>query len=122
MTFFSKFVESVFNNFKPTEGLGTELSKASEATMTDQPQTPAVTTPQPLDAYWTTPYGDFAIRKTRFGVYQSYDRELVPLLTGGTYDAVWQMTPCHLKWAREGYNAPEGKPERTYDGVVGGKL
>ncbi|QLF86084.1 hypothetical protein CC030809_00028 [Synechococcus phage S-CAM7] len=22
---------------------------------------------QPLDQYWTTPYGDFAIRKTRFG-------------------------------------------------------
>ena len=79
-------------------------------------------TPQPLDAYWTTPYGDFAIRKTRFGVYQSYDRELVPLLTGGTYDAVWQMTPCHLQWAREGYKGADGQPEHTYSSFVSGKL
>ena len=132
MSFFSKFVEYVLPNLSQT-GVSTTvqcspadiddpLAPTTDIFMENQPQTPAVTTPQPLDAYWTTPYGDFAIRKTRFGLYQSYDRELVGLVTGGTYDAVWQMTPCHLQWAREGYNAPEGKPERTYDGVVGGKL
>ena len=75
-----------------------------------------------LDQYYTTPYGDFAIKLTRFGVYTSYDRELVHLVTGGTWEAVFSMTTCHLQWAREGYQAPEGMPERTYDSVVSGKL
>ena len=78
---------------------------------------------QPLDQFWTTPYGDFAIKKTRFGAYTSYDRELVELVTGGTWDAVFSMTPCHLQWAREGYVAPEGKESTTtYSAIVGGKL
>ena len=75
-----------------------------------------------LDQYYTTDFGDFAIKKTRFGLYTSYDRELVELVTGGTWDAVFQMTPCHLQWKREGYVAPEGKEVIEYDGVVGGKL
>ena len=44
------------------------------------------------------------------------------MVTGGTWDAVFAMTPCHLKWAVEGYVAPEGKEVVEYDGVVGGKL
>ena len=77
---------------------------------------------QPLDQYWTTPYGDFAIRKTRFGVYTSYDRELVQLVTGGTYEAVFKMTPSHLQWAREGYIVPEGQEVGSYSSSVGVKL
>ena len=75
-----------------------------------------------LDQYYTTEYGDFMITKTRFGLYVSKDRELMGLVTGGTWQAVFEMTPCHLKWAREGYVAPEGKEVIEYDGVVGGKL
>ena len=49
---------------------------------------------QPLDQFWTTPYGDFAIRKTRFrGYFTSYDRELVQLVTAGTYEAVLHNDP-----------------------------
>ncbi len=77
---------------------------------------------QPLDQYWTTPYGDFAIRKTRFGAYTSYDRELVQLVTGDTYEAVFKMTPAHLQWAREGYNVPEGQEVGSYSSSVGVKL
>lgn len=120
MTFFSKFVESVFSSFTQTAEHGTEPSKASETIMTEETNTPQ--REEILDQYYTTPYGDFAIRKTRFGAYTSYDRELVQLVTGGTWEAVFSMTPCHLQWAREGYVAPEGKEGRTYDSVVGGKL
>jgi len=77
---------------------------------------------QPLDQYWTTPYGDFAIRKTRFGAYTSYDRELVQLVTGGTYEAVFEITPAHLQWAREGYIVPEGQEVGSYSSSVGVKL
>lgn len=75
-----------------------------------------------LDTYYTTPHGDFAIMKTRFGLFTSYDRDCNKLVTGGTWDAVFQMTPFHLQWAAEGYVAPEGKEVVEYDGVVGGKL
>ncbi len=77
---------------------------------------------QPLDQYWTTPYGDFAIKKTRFGVFTSYDRELVELVTAGTYKACFEMTPAHLQWAREGYKVPEGQEVGTYSSSVGVKL
>lgn len=77
---------------------------------------------QPLDQFWTTPYGDFAIRKTRFGVFQSYDRELVQLVTAGTYEACFTMTPAHLQWAREGYIVPEGQEVGSYSSSVGVKL
>jgi len=77
---------------------------------------------QPLDTFYTTQHGDFAIKKTRFGLFTSYDRNNTNLVTGGTWEAVFAMTPCHLKWAVEGYVAPEGKEVVEYDGVVGGKL
>ena len=77
---------------------------------------------QPLDQYWTTPHGDFLISKSRFGLYISYDRELVPLVTAGTYEACWKMTPAHLQWAREGYTPAEGQEVGTYSSSVGVKL
>lgn len=77
---------------------------------------------QPLDTFYTTEYGDFAIMKTRFGLYTSYDRECKQLVTGATWDSVFQITPSHLKWSVVGYTAPEGTEQVEYDGVVGGKL
>ena len=77
---------------------------------------------EPLDAYWTTSCGDFAIKKTRFGLYTSYDRELVELVTGGTYQAVKNATVAHLNWKRNGYVPPEGKEATEYSAFVGGKL
>ena len=120
MTFYSKFVESVFSSFTQKDELGTELSKASEELMTEENNTPQ--REEILDQYYTTPYGDFAIKYTRFGVYTSYDRELVNLVTGGTWEAVFSMTPCHLQWAREGYVVPEGQEVGTYSSSVGVKL
>ena len=76
-----------------------------------------------FDKYYAYEYGDFAIRKTRFGVFTSYDRELLDLVTAGTYEACMHATLCHLKWAREGYVAPEGKESTSnYSATVGGKL
>ena len=63
-----------------------------------------------LDKYYAWEYGDFAIKKTRFGLYTSYDRELVELITGGTYEATlgifYYGTP--KMEASEGYVAPAG--------------
>ena len=75
-----------------------------------------------LDTFYTTPHGDFAIKKTRFGLHVSYDREGNGLVTGLEWKHVFEMTPCHLKWAVEGYTPPEGSEQVTYDSVVGGKL
>lgn len=77
---------------------------------------------QLLDTFYTTPHGDFAIMKTRFGLFTSYDRECKKMVTGGTWEAVFAMTPSHMKWAVEGYVAPEGKEVVEYSGTVGGKL
>jgi hypothetical protein len=78
-----------------------------------------------LDTWYTTPHGDFKIEKKRFGTFRSLDREGNGLVTGATLDAVWQMTPFHLKWHVEGYTPPNwlDKSEiKSYDGIVGGKL
>ena len=75
-----------------------------------------------LDKYYAYEYGDFAIKKTRFGLFTSYDRELVELVTGGTYEACLRATMHHLMWKREGYTAPEGKETVEYSAFVGGKL
>ena len=73
-----------------------------------------------FDKYYAYEFGDFAIRKTRFGVFTSYDRELVDLVTAGTYEACMQATLAHLRWKREGYVAPEGKEsEASYSASVG---
>ena len=75
-----------------------------------------------LDTFYTTPYGDFAIRKTRFGIHTSYDREGTDLVTGLEWIDVFTTTPCHLQWEKEGYKPPEGTVQATYDSVVSGKL
>jgi hypothetical protein len=75
-----------------------------------------------LDTFYTTPYGDFAIKKTRFGVHTSYDREGVGLVTGLEWIDVFEATPYHLRWVKEGYNPPDGVEQVTYDSVVSGKL
>ena len=75
-----------------------------------------------LDTFYTTPYGDFAIKKTRFGVHTSYDREGGGLVTGLNWIDVFEATPCHLQWARDGYHSPEGQEQVTYDSVVSVKL
>ena len=72
-----------------------------------------------LDKYYSYEFGDFAIKKTRYEMFTSYDRELVELVTSGTYEACMQATLSHLKWAREGYTAPEGKELNTN---IGAKL
>lgn len=73
---------------------------------------------QPLDTFYTTPYGDFAIKQTRFGLYVSYDRDETNLVTGLTWEACWTMTPSHLCWAQEGYTGEQS----VYSGEVTGKL
>ena len=60
---------------------------------------------EPLDTFYTTEYGDFAIKKTRFGLFTSYDRDSNNLVTGAAQDTVFQITPSHLKWAVVGYTA-----------------
>jgi len=77
---------------------------------------------QPLDQFWTAEYGDFAIKKTRFGLYTSYDRDGVELVTAGTYEVCWKVTPAHLRWAVEGYTPVEGQEIGTYSASVGVKL
>lgn len=75
-----------------------------------------------LGSFYSTPYGDFAIRKTRMGLYTSYDRDEKDMVTGGTWEAVFNITPSHMMWKRHGYTPPEGKESSTYDGEVSGKL
>ena len=75
-----------------------------------------------LDTFYTTPYGDFSIKKTRFGVHTSYDREGIDLVTGLEWIDVFTITPGHLQWEKEGYTPPEGTVQATYDSVVSGKL
>lgn len=79
-------------------------------------------TEQLLDTFYSTPHGDFAIMKTRFGLYTSYKRDCTKMVTGATWEATFTMTPFHMKWEVEGYTPPEGMDQITYDGTVGGKL
>ena len=72
--------------------------------------------------WFPTPYGEFRIAETRFGLFTSYNREGGGLVTGPTYDSVMVMTPCHLDWAVNGYTTPDGQQQTIYDGTVEGKL
>ena len=75
-----------------------------------------------LEAWYTTPWGDFMIHETRFGLFRSVDREGNGLCTSPTAAACFDMTPWHLKWEMEGDVPPEGKEVTSYSGTVGGKL
>ena len=61
----------------------------------------------------------FKVFETRFGLFTSYDRELVELVTGGTYGACLRATMSHLQWKREGYVPPEGKESAEWKLVDG---
>jgi hypothetical protein len=62
----------------------------------------------------------FYIRETRFGLFTSVLKNGKDFLTGGTYDAVLQMSRWHLKCEQEGtlhlYSRVIGSA------IVGGKL
>lgn len=72
-----------------------------------------------LDTWYTCPFGDFVIRKTRF-IYASYDRDGNPLVFGGTPEAVAGMTPMHLESKSPGYDGRYNIVKG--DAFVGGKL
>jgi len=70
--------------------------------------------------WYTTPYGEFRVEQKRFGTWTSYSKDGKELITGGTREAVLNMSGFHLEgiatnWANCRYSA-------TYDGTVGGKL
>ena len=65
---------------------------------------------------YTTDYGNFYIRKTRF-LWESVSEDGTPLLTGPSPESLWIMTPSHLESHALGL-----KEERSYSGTVGGKL
>lgn len=72
-----------------------------------------------LDAFYTTPFGDFRISKTRF-LFASYDRDGKALVFGDTAEAVMGCTPTHLEAKAPGY---DGRYDKVLgDAVVGGKL
>jgi len=75
-----------------------------------------------FDKYYAYEFGDFAIKKTRFGIYTSYDRELLDLVSAGTYENCLYATMAHLKWRRLGYAPPEGYEVGDYSASVGVKL
>lgn len=59
----------------------------------------------------------FSVRKTRFGMYQSYDKEGNAIIMGLGEQQVISATRFYLKGMQEGF---EDSP--THEGVVGGKL
>jgi hypothetical protein len=59
----------------------------------------------------------FFIRKERF-LWQTYDKEDNPLVSGLTEESCIQMTHFYLKGIQEGW--PES--DVTHSGTVGGKL
>ena len=72
-----------------------------------------------LDAFYTTPFGDFRISKTRF-IYASYDRDGNALVFGNTAEAVMLCTPTHLEAKAPGY---DGRYDTVIgSAIVGGKL
>ena len=69
------------------------------------------------DQVYKTEYGSFTIHPTRFMFKSTSVETGKDLVFGLTADAVYQMTPTHLQAHALGL-----KEERSYDGVVGGKL
>lgn len=71
------------------------------------------------EAWYTTSWGDFIIRPTRF-LWASYDREGNPLVFGGTPEAVFRCTPLHLESKSPDY---DGRFTKVIgQAFVGGKL
>lgn len=61
----------------------------------------------------------FSVIRTRFGMYQSYDKEGNPIILGLTEDGVVATTRFYLKGKQEGFDKVETK---VYSGEVAGKL
>lgn len=59
----------------------------------------------------------FTVRKTRFGMHQSYDKEGNPIILGLTEDNVIAATRFYLKGKQDGFGDCS-----VHEGVVGGKL
>lgn len=72
-----------------------------------------------LDTWYTTEFGDYTIRPTRF-MFASYDREGNALLFGSTPEAVAACTPLHLEAYAPGYDGRYDSVGQT--ATVGGKL
>ena len=64
-----------------------------------------------VDSYtwYATEWGQFRIEKSRWGLYTSYNKDGLQLVTGMTEDAVVAITPMHLE-----ANSPD------YDGKFDG--
>ncbi len=61
----------------------------------------------------------FAIEKTRWGTYRSFDKEGKELITALHEDICLAHTRFYLKGRQEGWDSLSCS---TYDGEVGGKL
>jgi hypothetical protein len=68
------------------------------------------------ETWYSTPHGKFRIEKG-FMLYKSVNEDGKDLVFGMTPKAVWDVTPSFLEAHALGL-----KEERSYDGVVGGKL
>ena len=71
------------------------------------------------EAWYTTKFGDFIIRPTRF-MWASYDRDGKGLVFGNTPEAVFSCTPMHLESKSPEY---DGRFSTVIgEAFVGGKL
>ena len=61
----------------------------------------------------------FAIEKTRWGTYRSFNKEGKELITSLSEELCLQHTRFYLKGTQEGWDSLSCS---TYDGEVGGKL
>lgn len=62
----------------------------------------------------------YTIRKTRFGLYQSYDKDDQPMVLGLTEEAVdWVTKNIHIPVLQGTFDGYTSKPR---SGVVAGKL
>ena len=65
-------------------------------------------------------YGQFRIEKSRWGLFTSYDKDGIGLVTGLTEEAVLDVTPMHLEANSPDY---DGKYDGSkYSSSVGVKL
>ena len=71
-----------------------------------------------LNKFYTTTHGDFEVRKSRFGMLTTYNREGQPLVHGIDYKQLVLDTAFYLQGLAEGFPDPQSK----HSGFVGGKL
>jgi hypothetical protein len=61
----------------------------------------------------------FYVKQKKYGLWDSYDKDDKGIITSLTEEECVRATRWYLKMKQEGFDKCE---ERTYDGVVGGKL